>query len=990
MKFVRYLLIGLGVVAGLAALAVLLAFNSSFQTWAVRKALAGQPGTDISLQRVSAGLQQVLLEQVRVGFDGGSLLLPSAEIGLPVMDVALRSRVSVSRLVAKGWTLDLTAAPGTPDARPVAATVETAATTAALVFQRVFNQLQLPVDLSLDGVELEGVVIFHDAAADSAGRMQVVVRGGRLAAGHEGAFTFSGSAGLSGTDQPVTALNIRGTLQAAMETARSFGRIALHLDAEAAGPALPQGVQLTLDARAARVPGGETYGLNVQSVGKRLVDLQASFPDNSARLGGVWKLDVRDTDVAPFMLGRPLPSFEAVGAGMFETDAQFSYVHAAGRLKTSADRLALLQPELAVVGAFGTYVEFDVTLRSDTVRIERLSWNVTQGGPVLAAEALQAFEYNTATGDLKVADAANDLFVLHLQAVPVGWAAPFLSGYQLSGAPLHGQLVVGAGGGGLAVRTRSPVVLEQLNLAQADGPLLRQVGVTLRLAAEYSPQGWQADVTELLVRSEAETIATFSAKLGQLSVAEAPVKVTGRWSAGLPAWLRQPLAPAGLALTQGAFTGDFTGSLGAQSDYTARFQFRELAVATGESLPGIQGEVRATVGADGAIRIDLPLTFFNAARGRQSDLAVAGTLKPGADGYAVDVRLGAREIYLEDVQVLTALTGPTAPADSPGGTATPFWHGVTGQIALALKQVHYGDMFSVTDVGGVIRLEAGALRLDEVRAGVGEGGRARVNGGLSFEPVAAQPYALTADLAVTDFNPAKLFEALQPGKPATVDGRFNLTTRLTGRGVDLPALAAAAQGDFQVTSRGGVFRGLPVSAASRVESTGRIASGVAAVGGLLGAVTGRKEYADIGSRAQAVADLSKSLSAIPYDQLNLVLSRDQSLATALKDFSLIAPELRLTGVGEVRPSASGSWLQSALAMEFQLRARGHTGDLLRYLGVLENGPDELGYSRSNLPLKVAGTLAAPDTGELNRALANLALEKSGAGDLLNRLLGGGK
>lgn len=71
MKIVRYLLIGLGVVAGLAALAVVLAFNASFQTWAVRKALAGQPGTDIALQRVSAGLQQVRLEQVRVGFAGG-------------------------------------------------------------------------------------------------------------------------------------------------------------------------------------------------------------------------------------------------------------------------------------------------------------------------------------------------------------------------------------------------------------------------------------------------------------------------------------------------------------------------------------------------------------------------------------------------------------------------------------------------------------------------------------------------------------------------------------------------------------------------------------------------------------------------------------------------------------------------------------------------------------------------------------------------------
>jgi hypothetical protein len=323
-------------------------------------------------------------------------------------------------------------------------------------------------------------------------------------------------------------------------------------------------------------------------------------------------------------------------------------------------------------------------------------------------------------------------------------------------------------------------------------------------------------------------------------------------------------------------------------------------------------------------------------------------------------------------------------------TGRPFWHGFDGQIVLALKRLHYGEHLVVTDVGGAIRLQAGALRLDGIRAGLDGGGAARINGGLTFEPAMPRPYALNADLAVTDFNPAGLFRTLQPGQPPTVEGKFDITSRLSGRAAEVADLAGAAQGDFTLTSRGGVFRGLPVSVASRVESTGRIASGVASVGGLLGAVTGRREYAEIGSRAQAVADLAKALAAIPYDQLNLVLARDESLATTLKDFSLIAPEVLLTGGGEVRPPAEGPWLQSALAMEFQLRARGHTAELLRYLGALENSADELGYTRSTLPLKVSGTMAAPDTGELNRMLAGLALERSGAADLLNRLLGGGK
>jgi hypothetical protein len=80
-------------------------------------------------------------------------------------------------------------------------------------------------------------------------------------------------------------------------------------------------------------------------------------------------------------------------------------------------------------------------------------------------------------------------------------------------------------------------------------------------------------------------------------------------------------------------------------------------------------------------------------------------------------------------------------------------------------------------------------------------------------------------------------------------------------------------------------------------------------------------------------------------------------------------------------------------MEFQLRARGRHADLLKYIGVLDEPPDELGYRPSSLPLKVAGTLAQPDTSELNERLAAIALEKSGVGDraaeLFNRLRGGG-
>jgi hypothetical protein len=262
-----------------------------------------------------------------------------------------------------------------------------------------------------------------------------------------------------------------------------------------------------------------------------------------------------------------------------------------------------------------------------------------------------------------------------------------------------------------------------------------------------------------------------------------------------------------------------------------------------------------------------------------------------------------------------------------------------------------------------------------VRAGLGGGSDAKLTGGLTFDAKSPTPFALDADFAVSEFDPRPLFLVLNPTQPATVEGKFSVASKLAGRAASLNDLAGQAHGDFQLTSEGGTFRGLPVSYAAKVESTGRIAAGVAAVGNLLGSVTGKKEASDIANKAQAVAEITKALAAIQYDQLSVVLARDAALNTVVKHFTFISPEMRLSGNGRTTHKPGASLLDDALALEFKLRARGHTAELLKYLGKLDAQPDELGYAACTLPLKVRGTLAKVDTAELNGALASLAIEK---------------
>lgn len=195
-----------------------------------------------------------------------------------------------------------------------------------------------------------------------------------------------------------------------------------------------------------------------------------------------------------------------------------------------------------------------------------------------------------------------------------------------------------------------------------------------------------------------------------------------------------------------------------------------------------------------------------------------------------------------------------------------------------------------------------------------------------------------------------------------------------------------------MASRGGVFRGLPVTVKVPAGSPGRVAGFLAAAGQAIGGLARRREGTVTGSRAEAVAEFATALNPITFDQLSLRLVHEAGSPIALTDFTLIAPELRLSGSGSLGCGAGVPLARGGLAMEYRLRARGRQGDLLKYLGALDAAEDDLGYSACTLPIRIGGTLAEPEASELTVRLEALALEKNGvaerASELFNRLMGG--
>jgi len=1000
MKLGRVILIWAGVVFLLLLAAGALVFSSGFQTWAVRKALAGTPGLQIALGRVAAGLNHVHLDNVKVTRAGAVLTLPAADIELPVLSAALRERVLIQRLQAHGWTLDLThAALPTPPPAVVTAAVRArdfsllpsayAAAPAAVVpavFTGIFSQLKLPVDLAVAGVDLAGVVLLPAIPGQPPARAQVTLTGGNLAAGKPGKFDFTAVIIFEGEGAAVRELRVSGTLGVVMDTPRTFARLVAAIAADATGANFPGGVKLEADLSAARSAGGEDYAVAVRSGPKQIAAVETSYAAGESHLRGAWRIDMHDADLAPFVLGRELPVSEAVGEGRFDLDTSFVELSATGHLNATATGLAAINPDLAVLGSVQLAADFDVAQRGDATRVDRLAVTITGAKPVATVRALQAFEFNPKTGELNVADPAKDLLGVVFQGLPLAWVAPLLSatGIAATGNELEGELVASARNGGFTVRSKTPLTIGNVSLALNDGrPLLRAVDLMLSASADYSPRGWQVEFAPLSARSGGLPLFAIALKAGRLAGADQPIKLAGDWTAQLPALLAQPPTAGIAVMTGGQAQGEFAASLGAKRELQVKLALTGLAAPQLGVLPALTADLRADLDAAGKITLNVPLVFERA--GRKSDLTLSGTLAPATAGWTVAARATSDLLAIEDVQAffVPLMTATEPSAKAPGGTvaaqAAPFWAGVNGQVSLALKKVIWDEQVQVSDVTGTLSLDASSLKLADLRAGFSQESTMKLSSGLTFNPKATRSYGFAADLALDNFDLAAAFRALDPTKPPTIEGRVNLQSHLTGSSASLADLAERTRGDLRVTGKSGIFRMLSVDLSDRIQKT---QSRVVSIGSLLGVVTD-----DFVNKTKILSDIAKSLSEIPYDQLSLTATRDDSLNLLLKDFTLISPEVRMGGSGRITYQSGVPVLTQSMDVLLTLGTRGRLGDLMKRAGLLDPQQDSLGYSAFSVPLKLGGSLAKPDASAIRDALLNSALERSG---LLDGLFGKGK
>jgi hypothetical protein len=965
-----------GLATGLLAIALVVAFLPAFQTWAARKVLARIPGS--SVERVSIGVGRASAVGLRVEMDGAVLTIPAADADVGVLWAALGGVCHVRSLQAKGWTLDFArsrAAAESLEAAPSHHWTERA-------IGGVVAAFKVPSGFSLDGVNLEGDIIFPDGGGRPAGRAHVIITGGGLAASRDGRFLCTATASVDDPAAPVSSVAVSASLKVSMAPAGTLTRADLRADATAVGRNFPTGIGLSCTAAATQEAGRQSLSVSLLRGQEHLAEISGENEGSSALVSGSWRVDLRDTDLAPFALGHVLPAFYAAGRGEYGFDASSGDIHATGKLQATADRLGVVSARLAPLGKVDLVADFDMALAGDSLRVSRLDTSVVGASPVATMRALQSFEFKPSTGELKVAMPSGDLVGVSVKAMPLGWLKGVLPFVDLAGNPAAGEFVMRAEDGRLVLRTRAPLQANGVSVARSGVTLAAGLECSAFILGDYAPQGWQMQLAPFEVRSDGTKIVSLEARFGRLAGAETAIKAAGSWSASLPALLAMPLASGFPRLTAGDASGNFEASLDSTRSIRLTMALANLAVPSGVVLPTMTTEMRADFGADGTTKFSLPLRLDYGSRA--PEMVVTGLVRRDPDGPYVEAALTGTKLTSSDLAVVAALSSapPSAgPAGvSPSAMGAPVracWPSVHGRFTLQIDELLL-PRFALHDVRGTLRAAPDALGIEGGSAVVGEGSAAHFDGVLTFSAGDARPYSFTAKVAVDKLDATSLFTGGDPGKPPEIEGQFALTANLSGKAESPDELPRLMEGDAKLSSHDGVLRILHAEVLDSIkQDSSKIASALDTVTSLFG-----KKGEKLGT---SLVETAKALDEIHYDQMTIAAERGDDLDIRFTQIAVLAPEERLAGTGRISHVDGLALRDQPLSLDLTLGVRGRITRFMDVVGLLGDSQDDLGYTGLYQPIHLGGTLRNIDQSQWKDMLTQAPLRKGGG--LFDKLLG---
>ncbi len=982
---IRFLVVFFSIAAVLLSLLAAAAFSPIVQTWAVELWLNRLPGVTATVGEVAAGLSTVELTDLRINYRGSVLKVPTAELTLPVIATLREQRITVQRLAAKGWTLELRPS----DAAPLSAGKSDPAGANRVTASRgLLGGWSLPGDLRLDGVDLEGDLSFFAAGAKEPRRAHGTIKGGGLGTAPQGEFAVEGIVTVPDSGRWPEAYGVDGKVAVTLATPRTIGRLAYEGRVTARGDMFPDDLRLSGSVlRAGEKP--ETYDLTLTRAGRRVAVVSATSAEPAGGWRGTWELELRDSDVIGLLPAVDFPALSARGRGDFEADVSFVRARMTGRWEGAIAGWGAGLAGLAPLGPVTFAADFAAARDGSAVRIERSAIELTGTRPIARLNSLQSWRYDSATGVTAAEDPKADWFEGTLHGLPIGLLSVLAEGVDFAGGNLSGAFVVGPTADGFTLRAERPWSATGVSVARAGRPLATGLDLSMALQATHSPRGWTWRVTPLRVDAKGQFLADLKLTLMPSAERSRRLGIEGTWQIDLDALARQPVLADWERLPGRTAEGTLSASIGTATELSSK-----LKVVGHDPTRELAANARIYIDASGQISGSAPLTITAGAQ--TTELTLAGAWLTGRGLPRLDLELGGVSVDLAPVRTVTrgwlaarGLAGPetlatAGPTSSRPGDPRPFWGDWRGELKLNFYQLRVAP-YDITQVVGTLSGDGRSLRL--------QGGKGTVmppaepppdpkkprpprgpelprrqltlDGAIAFEAGGAAPYRLEAagGVDVVEFSDLLGFAKSPP--EAALEGRIAVAATLRGQGGNLRELIDRHTAEFRLTARNGIARLLKANIADGIteDKPSAVGDALAGAGSLLGTVLGLgRDSIHSGARnlpkaTEAVLNFTYQIPEVRYDDLAITARRTATGDVEVTEFALTAPMVRLRGTGWLRPREAQALGQSALELELAMGVRGVWADVLAPADLLAKEKDAAGYTALRDPVRLAGTPA---------------------------------
>ena len=961
------------------------AFAPPVQAQVAQWILGSQPGCSASVGSLTAGFGRANAEAVHLTAEGFEATLPSIEAELPLTEALWHRRVHLHSLVAKGWTLEVKEPAGAAGAAITPALASSAPAGAAQLLGAVLSRWHLPVDLSVDQVDLEGDIVGPSGNAGTPVRLHVAVTGGGLAVAHDGSFVFDASSSSTLADKSVRALSAHGELVVSLASPRVVGRLHVTSEITSTGSVLPESLKVSGDVETQS--GAESYRLEVSRGGRRALALSAQGSTKDGNLRGTWTVDLTDSDFEALAGDHPLPLFSASGSGSLTSDLSLAKVHAQGSLTVKASRLGALWKPLDPVGASTFSTTFEVTRMPGLLHVDRLEVAVGADRPVASLRMIQALDVDEATGQLTLKEPRSAWADGELVDLPIAWLAGLPGGLVPTGSGLKGAFTLSSPAGGLMLRSKGRLSAAGITVSNRRGILAKDLELSLDLEAGMDRTGWTLACTQVEAAVRGTPLLALAVKASQSQDQAPAAAVDG--SLFLENAFANPSTPGLRALGGSLAKGRLNVVFGPTTNVTGT-----VSVSGHDPRRSVEADITADIDPAGPVDFTVPLKIKVGAQ--TSDVTAEGTWSPGVDDNRIDVRLSGDHVDVSDLRVLAAplaaMGGHPLTAGGAGdalhrlGPGTrdlvPFWGDWIGTVRATFADMQAGDR-DLKIVAADLEIEHARLRLKQGRAALPRQNLAKLDADILFDAAAPQPYELKATGSLGEED-AVTFLNLPPSDPgAPLEGRFTVSWSLDGRGINAATLVEHAHQDFHLESTGGILRILKTSVADAVpESSSTVGDHLSSVGSAVGSIFGIKSDAYSSGRnrlpgsTEAIITFTDDIGEIGYDHIAIDAVQDADGILHISGLEMVSKDTRITGSGEIGYSAGTPLASRPLHLDTRIAVRGDLAGLLRQSGLLAPQTDPSGYAPFHKNIVFGGTLAHVDTTAWHDLLAQAAARRT--------------